>query len=100
MNYPIPIRELVNMSGTLSISGLFDFQVFFDLLDLPDSPEGVEGKRYTYGRLRFRQELEPSLARLLLSSARLTLKGSGIEASIFLHTRNSFGIVGPITDVA
>jgi hypothetical protein len=97
---PLPIRELVNKPGTLSVSGLFNFKVFFDLLDLPDSPEGVEGKRYIYGRLRFRHELEPSLARMLLSSARLTLKGGGIEASIFLHGRNSFGVVGPITDVA
>ena len=99
MGYPMLIREFVNETGTLSVSGLFDFQVFFDLLDLPDSPEGIEGKRYTYGRLRFRQELEPALARMLLSSARLTLRGGGIEVSIFLHGRNSFGVIGPIKDV-
>ena len=100
MRYPIPIRELVNMTGTLSISGLFDLQVLFDLLDLADSPKGVEGKRYTYGRLRFREELEPSLVSMLLSFARLTLNGGGIEVSIFLHGRNSFGVLGPIKDVA
>jgi len=100
MSHSKPIRELVNETGTLSVSGVSDFHVFFDLLDLPDSPEGVAGKRYTYGRLRFREALEPPLAKILLSSARLTLKGGSIEVSIFLHGRNSFGIVGPITDVA
>ena len=95
-----PIRELVNKTGTLSVSGLFNFDVSFDLLELPDSFDGVEGKLHTYGRLRFLQELEPSLASILLTSARLTLKGGGIEVSIFLHGRNSFGVVGPIKDVA
>jgi len=98
--YPISNRELVNKPGTISVSGLFNFDVSFDLLELPDSVVGVACKPYTYGRLRFRQELEPSLSRMLLSSARLTLKGGGIEASIFLHGRNSFGVIGPIKDVA
>jgi hypothetical protein len=100
MGHPMPIRELVNKTGTLSVSGLFSFDVFFDLLDLPDPSDGVAGKRYTYGRLRFREQLEPSLTRMVLSSGRLTLDGGGIKVSIFLHSRNSFGIVGPITDVA
>jgi hypothetical protein len=98
MGNPEPIRELVNETGTLS-AGKFNFDVFFDLLDLPDSHQGLEGKRYTYGCLRFRQELDPALAKMLLSSTRLTLKGGGIEVSIFLHGRKSFGVVGPITDV-
>lgn len=100
MGHNMPIREFVNQTGTLSVSGSFDFNVSFDLLELPDSVDGVECKLYTYGRLRFRQELEPSLVSMLLTSARLTLKGGGIEASIFLHGRNSFGVVGPITDIA
>jgi hypothetical protein len=99
MGHPKPIRELVNQTGTLSVSGSFDFDVSFDLLELPHSTHGVEGKMYTYGRLKFRQELEPSLVSMLLTSARLTLKGGGIEVSIFLHGSNSFGIVGPIKDV-
>jgi hypothetical protein len=100
MGHSKPIRELVNKTGTLSVSGHFQFDVFFDLLDLSDSADGVAGKRYTYGRLRFREELEPALAKMLLSSSRLTLKGGGIEVSIFLHGRNSFGVIGPIKDVA
>jgi hypothetical protein len=100
MGHSEPIRELVNEAGTLSVSGLFSFDVSFDLLDLPDSADGVVEKRYTYGRLRYRQELEPALAKMLLSSARLSLRGAGIEVSIFLHGRNSFGIIGPIKDVA
>jgi len=100
LGHPKPIRELVNETGTLSVSGHFQFDVFFDLLELPDSADGVAGKRFTYGRLRFREELEPALAGMLLSSARLTLRGGSIEASIFLHGRNSFGVVGPIKDVA
>src|SRR5258708_28303317 len=100
MGHSKSIRELVNKAGTLSMPGLFRFEVFFDLLDLPDSADRVGGKRYTYGRLRFRQELEPALAKMLLSSARLTLKGGGIEVSIFLHGSNSFGVIGPIKDVA
>jgi hypothetical protein len=100
MGHPKPIRELVNTTGTLSVSGLFDFDVSFDLLELPDSVDGVEGKLYTYGRLKFRQELEPSLVSMLLTAARLTLRGGGIEVSIFLHGCNSFGVVGAIRDVA
>jgi hypothetical protein len=100
MGHPKPLRELVNKTGTLSVSGAFDFDVFFDLLELHDSTHGVDGKLYTYGRLRFRQELEPSLVGMLLTATRLTLRGGGIEVSIFLHGRNSFGVVGPIKDVA
>jgi hypothetical protein len=100
MGHTKPIRELVNETGTLSVSGLFMFDVFFDLLELPDPADGGAGKRYTYGCLRFREELEPSSAKMVLSSARLTLNGGGIEVSIFLHGRNSFGVIGPIKDVA
>ena len=99
MAHPKSIRELVNQTGTVSVSGLFSFDVSFDLLELPHSAHGVGGKLYTYGRLKFHQELEPSSVSMLLTAARLTLKGGGIEASIFLHGRNSFGIVGPIKDV-
>jgi hypothetical protein len=97
--HPKSIRELVNQTGTVSVSGLFSFDVSFDLLELPHSTHGVGGKLYTYGRLKFHQELEPSSVSMLLTAARLTLKGGGIEVSIFLHGRNSFGIVGPIKDV-
>jgi hypothetical protein len=95
-----PSREFVNMTGTLSVSGLFMFDVFFDLLELPDPADGGAGKRYTYGRLMFREELETSLVSMLMTASRLTLKGGGIEVSIFLHGRNSFGVIGPIKDVA
>jgi hypothetical protein len=100
MGHPQPLRELVNKAGILSLSGLLNFDVFFDLLELPDSVDGVEGKRFTYGRLTFRQELEPSLKEVLLAGSRLTLKGGGIEASIFLHGCDSFGVIGPIKDLA
>jgi hypothetical protein len=100
MGHPKPIRELVNTTGTLSVAGLFNFDVSFDLLELPDSVDGVEGKRYTYGRLTFHQALEPALEGVLLSASRLTLKGGGIEVSIFLHGSKSFGVVGQIKDVA
>jgi|ERR1019366_5542381 hypothetical protein len=100
MGHPKPIRELVNKTGTLTASGLFNFDVFFDLLELPDPTDGVEGKLHTYGRLTFPQKLEPVLEKVLLSASRLTLKGGGIEVSIFLHGCNSFGVVGPIKDVS
>lgn len=99
MGHAKPIRELVNQTGTVS-TGLFSFDVYFDLLELPHSAQAVGGKLYTYGRLKFHQELEPSSVSMLLTAARLTLRGGGIEVSIFLHGRNSFGIVGPIKDVA
>jgi hypothetical protein len=100
MGHAKPIREFVNQTGTLSVSGAFKFDVVFDLLELPDPTDGVAGKRHTYGRLTFREELETSLVSMLLTASRLTLKGGGIEVSIFLHGRNSFGVVGPIKDVA
>ena len=99
MFHPKPIRELVNQTGTLSVLGSFDFDVSFDLLELPHSAHEVDGKMYTYGRLKFREELEPSSVSILLTAARLTLRGGGIEVLIFLHGRNSFGVVGPIKDV-
>jgi hypothetical protein len=98
VGHPKSIRELVNQTGTVS-TGLFSFDVYFDLLELPRSAHAVGGKLYTYGRLKFHQELEPSSVSMLLTAARLTLKGGGIEVSIFLHGRNSFGIVGPIEEV-
>jgi len=94
------IREFVNQTGTVSVSGSFSFDVSFDLLELPNSVDGVGGKLYTYGRLKFHQGLEPSMVSLFLSAAHLTLRGGGIEVSIFLHGRNSFGLAGPIRNVA
>ena len=100
MGHAKPIRELVNQTGTLSVSEHFQFEVCFDLLELPDPSDGVAGKRYTYGRLTFPQELEPVLEKVLLSASRLTLKGGGIEVSIYLHGCNSFSLAGAIKDVA
>jgi hypothetical protein len=80
MGHPQPVRELVNKAGILSLSGLLNFDVFFDLLELPDSVDGVK--------------------EVLLAGSRLTLKGGGIEASIFLHGCDSFGVIGPIKDLA
>lgn len=97
---PYAHQRACHKTGTLTVSGLFNFEVFFDLLELPDPADGVEGKPYTYGRLTFLQELEPALKNVLLSGSRLTLKGGGIEASIFLHGCNSFGVIGTIRDVA
>lgn len=99
MGHPKPGRELVNKTGILTVSGLYNFDVFFDLVELPDPVGEVEGKRYIYGRLTFPQELEPSLKTVLLSASRLTLKGGGIEVPIFLHGVKSFGVIGPIKDV-
>ena len=100
MGHAKPIREFVNQTGTLLVSEHFPFEVCFDLLELQDSAEEVAGKRCTYGRLQYRQQLEPALQKLLLSSSRLALTGGGIEVSIYLHGCNSFGLVGAIKDVA
>lgn len=100
MGQPKSIREFVNQRGTVSVSGSFSFDVSFDLLELPNSVDGVGGTLYTYGRLKFHQELEPSMVSMLLTAAHLSLRGGGIEVSIFLHGRNSFGVAGPISDSA
>ena len=41
MGHPNPFRELVNKTGKLSVSGLFNFDVSFDLLEL-SNPTAVQ----------------------------------------------------------
>jgi hypothetical protein len=45
---PKPLGELINEVGTLSVSGSFAFDAFFDLLEF-DASEEPATTRYSYG---------------------------------------------------
>jgi hypothetical protein len=63
------------------------------LIELQDFVDGIPGRNYCYGVLRFREPLEPSVEQRLLSATRLTLRGGGIQATLCLYKLNSFTVI-------
>jgi hypothetical protein len=89
-------HQLIDAAGTISWPG-GSLDVTFNLIELQDSINGVPGRTYSYGNLRFSDRLESSAALLFLSSTRLVLTGGGVETSICLYGINSFTVMGILT---
>ncbi len=71
--------RIANEAGTISNSKGLSLQVSFDLIELQVVVDGVAGRKYCYGCLRFRNRLEPSIMSLLRSQSRLTLTTPGFK---------------------
>jgi hypothetical protein len=91
-------RDILNKEGKLSFSNGSELDVNFDLIELEDHVDGLAGRRYSYGRLRFKERLEPHIASQLLSTSRLILTGDGISAKLCLYNLHSFTVFGALMD--
>lgn len=91
--------QIMNAEGTITCPSSFKLDVNFNLIELQDYNNGVAGRKYSYGNLRFRDHLESSVALLFLSRTRLVLTGGGIQAAVSLYGLNSFTVVGAIREV-
>jgi hypothetical protein len=91
--------QIIDAVGTVSWPG-GSLEVTFSLVELQDSLNGVPGRTYSYGNLRFRDRLESSVVMLFLSRTRLVLTGGGIETAICLYGINSFTVMGAIEETA
>lgn len=102
-------REILNESGAISIPGgsipggsipgELTVEVHFDLVELQDFIDGTADRKYSYGRLRFREQLAPEIVSLFLSSSHVVLTGGGFEIPLCLYHMNSFTVFGAIRDV-
>lgn len=91
--------QIMNQAGTITCPGSFKLDVNFNLIELQDFKDGVPGRKYSYGNLRFRDHLESSVVLVFLSKTRLILTGGGIQAPVSLYGLNSFTVVGAIRKI-
>ncbi len=92
--------QIIDAAGTIFWPGGSSIDVIFNLIELQDVTDGVPGRKYSYGNLRFRDRLESSVVMLFLSRSQLTLTGGGIETAVCLYGINSFTVVGAILEPA
>ena len=92
---PRATRDILNKEGKISYLGGSELDVNFDLVELQDYIDGLAGRRYSYGRLRFKRQLEPDIVLQLLSTSRLVLTSEGISAKLCLYNLNSFTVEDP-----
>ena len=90
--------QIINEAGTLSSTDGVKLDILFDLIEMEDIVDGAPGRRFSYGNLRFKDQLESPVVPLFLSKSPLTLSGGGIEAEVRLYSRNSFTVTGPILE--
>ena len=90
MRETIVTRELLNEAGVVSIPGSLDAEVYFDLVVLQEIDDGVAGSNYSYGKLRFKNEVEETVMSQLLFNSRLILTGGGIQTALSMYNLNSF----------
>jgi hypothetical protein len=91
--------QIIDADGAICWPG-GSLDVNFSLIELQDSINGVPGRTYSYGNLRFRDRLEASVVMLFLTGTRLVLTGGGIETHICLYGINSFTVMGAIQEPA
>lgn len=87
--------QIIDAAGTISWPG-GSLNITFNLIELQDFTDGLPGRKYSYGNLRFQDRLESSVVMLFLSRSRLTLTGGGIETAVCLYGLNSFTVMGKI----
>jgi hypothetical protein len=91
--------QIINQEGTISWPGGGGISVYFNLIEMQDFHNGVSGRKYSYGNLRFRDHLESSVVLLFLSRTRLILTGGGIQTAVCLYGLNSFTVMGAIRQI-
>jgi hypothetical protein len=91
-------RQIFDITGTITGPNGLKVEVSFDLIELEDLIDGIPGRKYSYGVLRFQEPLEPSIEPRLLSTTRLVLTGGGIQATLCLYKLNSFTVVDTIRE--
>jgi hypothetical protein len=91
--------QFINQPGTLSSPSGVNVQVHFDFIEMQDVIDGVPGRKFSYGNLRFRDSLAPSVVPLFLSRSRLVLTGGGHQFPVLLYSLNSFTLTGPVREI-
>ena len=91
------LRTVANQAGTISDCLDLKVKVRFDLIETQDFVDGVPDLEFSYGNLRFTDELDPQISSLIRSHTRLTLQGGGIQATIRLNGPGAFTVTSPIT---
>jgi len=92
--------QIIDQPAVISWPGGGKIAVYFNLIEMQDFENGLPGRTYSYGSLRFRDYVESSVVLLFLSRAKLTLVGGGIETTVSLYGLNSFTVTGPIIPAA
>jgi hypothetical protein len=93
-------REILSGTGIISSPDGLAVDTDFDFVELQDFNNGVAGRRYNYGKLRYPKLLEQPMVTLMLRTPRLMLRGGGIQAALHLHNIHSFSLVGPIYEIS
>lgn len=99
MRETIVTREFSNEAGVVSITGSLNAEVYFDLVVLEENHDGIAGRNYSYGRLRFKNHIEEAVMSKLLFKSRPILTGGGIQAALCMYNLNSFTAIGNVATI-
>jgi hypothetical protein len=91
-------RQIFDIPGTITSTDGLTVPVRFDLIEFEDLVDGLPGDRFSYGVLRFHDQLELSIQQRLLSATLLVLSGGGIQSALCLYKLNSFTLIETIKD--
>jgi len=93
MRETIVTREFLNEAGVVSIPGSLNAELCFDLVFLQENHDGIAGRNYSYGKLRFKNHVEETVMSRLLFNSRLILTSGGIKTALCMYNLNSFTAV-------
>jgi hypothetical protein len=83
----------MNQAGTLSDSVRTGVKVHFDLIETQDIVDGVPDLEFSFGNLRFEDEVKDNVAWLVLARTPAVLEGGGIQTTILLSGPNTFTVM-------
>jgi phage FluMu gp28-like protein len=90
-------QVLVDKPGRISACGGLNIQVHFDLVETQDFVNGHPSLKFSFGNLRYKRRHADEITALVLSRRMVSLKGGGIETTVFLNSEDSFAVMGAIT---
>jgi hypothetical protein len=93
------VRHIVNQAGTISDRVRVKFKVHFDLVETQDLVDGVPDLVFSFGNLRFEEEMQPHISSLAVSRTPLILAGGGIQTTILLSGPNAFTVMSVVKEI-
>ena len=90
-------RVLVDEPGRISVCGGVDIKVRFDLVETQDFVNGHPSLKFSFGNLRYKPRHAQNITLLVRSCTLVTLRGGGIQTTVFLNSEDSFAVIGAVT---
>jgi hypothetical protein len=90
-------KVLVDEPGRISACGGLNIKVHFDLVETQDFVNGHPSLKFSFGNLRYKRRHADQIDSLVRSRRIVSLKGGGIQTTVFLNSEDTFAVMGAIT---